>query len=527
MKKFRFLTFSIITFLLATLTFIPNKNNKEQYVRIENGVFKIDNDTFFPLMLNYVVEFRNPNGQFTLSPAQVYEDPQRYETNSKEAILNQLQGHFQLIREMGFNTLRICFDRICQDNHGHYYYIADGQKYYIAKDYPAIITGVKEMLTIAQKEDLLVMLLIKAPFDKELKKFTTLLLKALRNDPTLFAYDFFNEPLYFDNDPKRTKQEAYNIVNSWNNMLEKHAPHQLFTIGFSEPLEVFEWDPSILPVDFLAFHTYHPLRVPNEIYWFSTYTGKPWILGETGLPADNDSISYDEQRQFMREVYRYVRDCGGIGMGWWEFQEVPDSHFEAQYTALLNHEGITRTRGGHEIIGTVKPAVAEIADFAKYKPQKKWRAANYYNMMGYQNYLIRGKITDSKGQPIDGAVIRGWNKDWSIGQNTFSDSLGNYTLYSNDPCVHFEISACGMTKIKFSDHNICYRPANGYKTGDPLPDRDLEYHHISFQPFLKDTTAKNMNYYYHIFNFNDTLLHRYRLVGEIKTCKLSKLQIRK
>ena len=531
MKIYKTLIFITLAATLTLLTVLLQNDHtvKEEvsagFVRLEDGVFKLDQDTFFPLMLNYIVEFRNPDGHFTVSPDKSYDYIDRYESNTKEEIAHQMRGHFQLIKEMGFNTLRICFDRVGQDESGHYYYQADEQQYYLTRDYPAIIAGLEEMLKVAEDADLRVMLLIKAPMNKELKRFTAHLLHALRNNKTIFAYDFANEPLYFDDNPKRTKQEAYHIVDSWHKMMQKHAPHQLLTIGFAEPLEVFEWDPSLLPVDFLAFHTYHPLRVPNEIYWYSTYVGKPWMLGETALPADNDSISYDDQRQFMREVYRYLRDCGGIGMGWWEYQEVSASGFEARYTALLNHEGITRTReGGYEIIGTVKPAAAEIAHFADYQPQPKWQAVNYYNMMGYQNYLIRGQVVDKvTGQPIEGAVVRGWNEYWNVGQNTFTDSLGRFTLYSNDECVHFEISACGMTKLKFNDRTIQYQPVNGYVETEELPDRQLEYHQISYHPFL-NTSILDSNH--RIFNFNDSLLHRCRLVGEMKPCKLSKVTLK-
>ena len=120
----------------------------------------------------------------------------------------------------------------------------------------------------------------------------------------------------------------------------------------SEPIEIFEWDPSILPVDFVQIHTYHPLRIPNEIWWYSKYVGKPWIIGETALPSDNDSISYDLQARFVKEVYQYIIDCGGIGFGWWEFQDHinPGLNFEANYPGLLNHDGITTTKSGKEIV---------------------------------------------------------------------------------------------------------------------------------------------------------------------------------
>jgi hypothetical protein len=69
-------------------------------------------------------------------------------------------------------------------------------------------------------------------------------------------------------------------------------------------------------------HTYHPLRVPNEIYWYSKNVNKPWMIGETSLPADNDSISYSDQTQFLKEAYLRTKNCGGSGFGWWAFQDV-------------------------------------------------------------------------------------------------------------------------------------------------------------------------------------------------------------
>ena len=59
----------------------------------------------------------------------------------------------------------------------------------------------------------------------------------------------------------------------------------------------------------------------------------------------------------MREVYQRIIDCNGIGIGWWEFQELNFSHFQARYSGLLNHEGTTFTSDGkYKIIGTVNPA---------------------------------------------------------------------------------------------------------------------------------------------------------------------------
>ncbi|MBQ1654355.1 MAG: hypothetical protein II060_11255 [Bacteroidales bacterium] len=487
------------------------------FVRLTDSCFAIDDSAFYPLMLNYVVDFRDIDGEFVVSPAKYYENIGEYESNTKEGVYSQMSAHFELISELGFNTIRVCFDRFrCDDSARYAYYTAD-RKYYVDNDCDDILDGLSEMLRVAKQNNLRVMLLLKPPFEDQLKVFTQKMLERFSDNPTLFAYDFMNEPLYFDPSEHRDKLDAVSIVASWKKMRDDCAPKQLFTIGFSEPIEAFEWDASILPVDFVQIHTYHPLRVKNEIYWYSRYIGKPWMIGETALPADNDSITYEAQRSFMKEAYEYVRDCGGAGFGWWEFQECVDTHFEAQYTGLMNHEGITKTSSGKEIVGTLKPAVQEIHNFASYKPQEPKRPVNYYNMVGYENIAIKGRILDKETRkPIEGAVIRGWCANW-IGMNTYSDENGDFILYCNAPAVHFEISACGMSETKF-DQELQYKNISGinYDLND-LPNKNLEYHKISYHPFLKANAAD-------VFDFDAGKFDRYKFEADMGDIMLENIE---
>lgn len=496
---------------------VPDQQN-EGFVCLDEKTFMIDNEPFFPLMLNYVVSFRNTGSEFWLSPVRDYENPDIYESDTKAGTDAQINAHMQLIREMGFNSVRICFDRLVSTKTISYY-TADDRRLHITRDHKPIINALEHFLNIVAKHQLRVMLLIRAPVENhQIEDFTVHILERFKDNPVIFAYDFFNEPLYFDVTPlpgnAREKKDAWKIVTRWKQLMDHHAPNQLLTMGFAEPIEVFEWDPEILPVDFLAFHTYHPLRVPNEIYWFSKYISKPWMIGETALPADNDSISYEEQKLFFREVYRMVVDCGGSGLGWWEFQDIPGTYFEESFSGLLTNQGFTiTTEGKYNIQGTVKPAVEEIAGFKNYTPTHKCdRMVNYYNMLGYNNYVVRGKIINGKDNtPIEGAVIRGWNKWFGIGMNTFTDEEGNFTLYSNDECIHFEISAPGMTKLKF-DFNAEYRSLPGNDLAiDQLQNRNLEYQQISFQPFLITTDYNRPQY--GIFNFDSTKFNSAKFEG--------------
>ncbi len=490
--------FSIICliFLFANVscdTEKPNKENgqipKQDFIQLQNDKFTLNDSAFYPIMLNYKIEMRNINDTVVVSPAIYYENNNVFETNTPAEIQTQMCGHFQLIKELGFNTIRICADVIYK-NDSSYYFKSNDKITYLIKDSTKIYSAFDNMLSIAKENDLKVMLLIKFPLEPEIKEYTIGLLKHLKDNPTLFAYDFMNEPLYFDPQETRDKKDAFSIVHEWRNMVRDYAPYQLFTIGFSEPIEVFEWDPAVLPVDFIQIHTYHPLRVPNEIWWYSNYTNKPFMIGETSLPADNDSVDYNLQRNFIHEVYQYALNCNSIGFGWWEFQDLPGTHFEAEYSGLLNHEGTTKTKDGkYTIIGTLKPVAYEIAKLKKLKPQTPKQAVNYYNMVGYNNIVIRGKIVDKQtGNPIEGAVIRGWNKWWSVGLNTFTNENGEFTLYSNDFCEHFEISAPNKTKIKF-DKELQYNQLDESYSADNLPNQMLEYQKISYFPFLQNDSV--------------------------------------
>ena len=512
-----------VALISSTMLFLTNCNSTktdeicEDFVYIEDDVFKINDEIFFPLMLNYKVDVRKIGNDVVISPAKYYENDKIFESNTKEEINQQFSNHVELMKELGFNTIRICLDVVGKDDKGVYFGSSDGAIY--LKEYQdQINNGIADMLDVVKSHDMKVMLLLKPPFDKEVEDFCISVFKRFADNPTIFAYDLMNEPLYFDLEPNRTKQDAVNIVKHWKKLLSQYSPNHLFTIGFSEPIEIFEWDPSILPVDFVQIHTYHPLRIPNEIWWYSKYVGKPWIIGETALPSDNDSISYDLQARFVKEVYQHIIDCGGIGFGWWEFQDHinPGLNFEANYPGLLNHDGITTTKSGKEIVGTLKPAAFEFEKLHQLKPQKSTRPVNYFNMLGYENYVIKGKIISDK-KPVEGAVIRGWNQYWKVGMNTYSDENGNFTLYSNDSCVHFEISAPELEKVKFDSRNLNlkYKRIDGKEHDfSDLENVMLEYHKISFYPFMKNDTV--------LFEFNGDLFNKAKFETDMGTIELRK-----
>ena len=348
---------------------------------------------------------------------------------------------------------------------------------------------------------------------KDWQSYTKGLLRHLADLPALWAYDFFNEPLYFDPDPDRDKLEAVRIVAEWRHWVRSYAPHQLFTVATAEPIEVFEWDPSMLPVDFVEMHTYHPLRVKSEMWWYSHYCGKPWMIGETGLPADNDSVPYRWQSRFLMETMLWAKQLGAVGYGWWEFQDCHDGvNFEAQYTGLRNSQGQR------------KPAVFALKkalDHCSEANANCQQPVNYNNMLAYSNIRVTGRVIDKdSGHPVEGAVVRGWNDDWSVGMNTFSDRQGRFTLYSNDYNVHFEISAPGMSRQKFDKRDVKYQNV-GNLNPDSLPDRSREYQQIDYRQYMNGYSGKQT-----VFNMDFDPLHftRHSLQGDMGTIKLHHLK---
>ncbi len=451
--------------------FVSRQTQSKGFVYIENQHFMLDGDEWFPLMLNYKVDIRKINDSLYILPASYYQN-------------DDLNTDFQQISAMGFNTIRICLDIIDED-----------------EDSLQLYRATERMLDAAEASGLKVMLLIKRPLEEYWLSYTEGLLKRFQDNTTLWAYDFFNEPLYFDPVEGRGKNEAYHIVKHWRQMMDDFAPHQLFTIGFAEPIEVFEWDPSILPVDFVEIHTYNPMRVAAEMRWYSYIcTQKPWMVGETGLPVDNDSVPYWEQIQFLQTTYLLARQYGAAGYGWWEYRDCPQGvNFEAQFTGLFDANG------------QAKPAAALISQLTSLSFPKDDHQVptNYYNMLGYKNIRLTGKVVDAKsGHPLPHALVRGWTETW-IGMNTYSDSLGNFTLYSNDYILHFEVSAPGKNTIKFDKSKDIYGISDVHN--HKMTNKDLEYQSIDYHWLLNDDTD--------IFSFDKKEFEQSLLVidiGEIR-----------
>ncbi|MCX7953875.1 MAG: carboxypeptidase-like regulatory domain-containing protein [Bacteroidales bacterium] len=512
-------------FLLSVVSLvIISCNNKKKFVKIIDNKFYICDTIFYPIMINYCVTIRELENKYFISPIRDYEDPSIFEGNTYTEAINILKLHLKIMQDLGFNSIRIIphFDISRFDDTVRFcVYRGQGKvRYNLSKYKKLIFEAFDNFLEILNDYNFKIMIVFEPPLNVQIEDFLKEFLKRYSDNSKIFAYDLFNEPLYFDRKNGayyyRDKKEVKEITNYWRKIIKENAPNHLFTIGFSEPIEVFAWDPTIIPVDFIQFHTYHPLRVPNEIYWYTHYTNKPCMIGETSLPADNDSISWSDQVKFLFDVYKVAISYGCIGFGWWQFQEVRWGGFEHDYTAIISRDGDT-VINNYKFKGKFKPVAFKFKDLKNIKPEKNLsKFCNYYNMLGYNNFVIYGRIVDKlTNKPIEGALIRGWTKWWDIGANTYSNENGEFTLYSNAKFVNFRISAPGKTCIAFEKELTYENLDKNFLTDHNLPLMNLEYHSISFQPFL-DSSKHD----WFLFNFDCNKFNKAKFKADLGTIYL-------
>lgn len=539
--------FIIPFFILSILIYsCESDSERSQRVAKENGFiylndkeFMLGDSVFFPVMMNYMVDFMEVGEEIIPVPNVQYDSLNIHIGTSKEEWLGQLENHFELLNKLGFNSIRLVgYNSDKYDDSGKllinlYDRFGNYNKVKFTSFNEKFENAIKKVIDLSAKHQLKVMILLPNHRQNEFEEksrieFIKSTYALLKNNNNVFSYDLCNEPLYFDKsdallgvDQSRSKYSALQLVKEWKKLKDSLAPYQLSTIGFGEPLEAFEWDPSILPLDFVSFHTYNPLRVPNEIYWWSKYVDKPLIISETSLPSDNDSILYTAQSDFMEAAFKRAVDCGISGFGWWQFQDVYwGDNFEHNYTALLDHKGITYLKDSSKAIyGSVKPAGWKLKHLLDYQPSNDCICYNNYrNIVGYKNYRVDGYIIDSlSNKPIEGAIIRGYIDDWTIASNTFTDENGHFSLYSNDKMINLHITALGYEMI-YMYNGVEYEEVNPKAQ---LSDIQLEYQNVHYKNYLENDSTNSNG----IFTFKKDEFNQYKFFGELNIITLNRLNL--
>lgn len=438
------------------------KFKPEDFVSINGKRFNLNGKDFYPIIINYLAGLQTDGKDLWPCPAIDYTIDAEKNVVSKDSAIIKLRADFNLIKKMGFNAVRVCrigegelvndsntYTNIsvrAEIGNGNFTSIIISNKESYKKYFDAISILLNEINNAGLKAILLTPLLpdVKST-ETRFKNFAS----YFKNEATIMAYDLFNEPLYFDhkNMAPRTKEEVCEITKRWDKILKENDSNHLSTIGLEGIREVFAWDPNILKVDFLSLHPYEyePEQVRNEIYWYGKYITKPWIIGETSLPADNDSVTYVEQKQFAKKTLKQSINCGSWGYSWWQYKDVDWHVFHPNFMGVITRTGKTAiTKDSLIILGTPKPLVEE---FKNANPSAVIKDScmclkNYYNYTTNDKFILAGRVVDNKSnQPIEGAVILAWNDNWSHSYHTITKSDGSFELTSHYPFYHWIASA--------------------------------------------------------------------------------------
>jgi hypothetical protein len=448
------------------------------YVSIVDGRFSLNGKAYFPKVINFPVTLRQKDSLLWPSVYIGYMPGNRFTHEDPQRSARELKAYLEVIAESGFNALRIVgigeaevADRMTGrvhfkvsrgDDHNARLYLRtplEQERYFSA---------IRSLIKAVESAGLHVIFTTRnfqeAP---ETEEHLARLCAKMKNERSILAFDFFNEPLYFDSLAREDKSPVYYITKKWHEIVKRNSPHHLSTIGLACQRELFEWDPNLMQVDFISFHPYEyePDQVRNELYWYKRFVNKPWIIGETGIPAENDSVPYMNQVLFARKTLQRNIDCGGMGYSWWQFKDVDWGDYHQNYLGVFNGNSFTTNRNGDTIPGSAKPVVQEIAAF---DPMGKRQAcdclSNYYNFGSHTAFRITGKLLDEDGNPLEGGGALAWDQWWINHHFTTTKPDGSFELYSEYPFYHWMVSASRHEMIR----KDC-KPDTAFIAGNGIP----------------------------------------------------------
>lgn len=456
MKKYSIL---FVLFSVAAIIFLWfTSDSKKQFISIKENKFVLDGKEFYPVAVNYLLSFQTDGSSIWPSPSNHYGNSSKFLYTTRDSCLLQLKADMELIKEMGFNTIRLgmepSFNAETKElSMGMQMGRERDTTLILSKgDYNPFLNALEELFATIDSAGLKVIFLTRIlPGEAITEDHIIKIALHFRNNPTILAYDFFNEPLYFDT-PERPKKEIFNLVRGWRTIMTRYAPNHLCTIGLEGIREVFEWDPNILDIDFVSLHPYEyePDQVRNEIYWYGKYIEKPWIIGETSLSADDDSVSYEDQKNFAHKTFAQSYNCGAAGYSWWQYKDVEWHSYHANYMGVVNVKGETKTKKSNlVVIGTPKPVVDVFKNFDATSPKDSCICLeNYYNYSPNKDFKIKGILLDEDNDPIQGGVILAWNEWWTHSYHTVTKEDGSFELYSNYPFYHWMASATKYSMVR-------------------------------------------------------------------------------
>jgi hypothetical protein len=442
---------------------------------------------FRPCVCNYAVNFRlsltsgqyfiTPDGQYStwfgdgrpgfppygLDPSELIPFGGRWFIGTETDCANKLDSDLALLARSGFNTLRIVGISPTFDSGGLTYGIAP-IAYASLSSYLLLL---KALLSKMASHDLKAILLIgngNQWQQPELwRQFLRDVCGALSDNPTVLAYDLYNEPAWsYPTGPltpviDKLATSHWVADSYWT--IKSVAPRHLVTLGMTTPEDVFEWDPALIQVDFVSHHFYaganagtmSPVatamdEIASMLYWAKETSVRSWIIGETGFagkdrtnypfPVDSGVGSEPDQKAYVDFTLQRSLDCGCDGYSWWEYQEIKAGNDFTDYMGLVTKTNLDPT---NMLVASEqqKPALSSFSAYEGLAPNPAAavKPANYANpdVATLIYPVLAGTVFDQAGQPVLDASVRckldngNARVFW-----TLSESGGSFTLFASD-----------------------------------------------------------------------------------------------
>ncbi len=487
-----------------TTLLVYENNEFLNYISISDTGFADGHQRFYPMVMNYSMDVHahsSSKGPCAMVRPRAgyhpeYGDGQGENLSPWSAdpmkAMNTIRTHFSVIKQMGFNTLRITGFTATD-----YYNEGEGFHTWSRIDLsntPAgnqniqecIVPLMRAVIKAAEEEQLRVILLLSAVeslHEHQVNLFDQVAL-GLQDEKALMAIDIFNEPLYSDHG-EYTKQETKEFVRDYNEAIRSASPNQLTTIGLSHYKIVQEWDPEMLDVDFLSFHIYPYWsknlskleRFDAKFQWIEKNITKPWIIGETGLntakgcePLNFSWGNLSDQLEFMNYSLERAREAGAWGYSWWSYQDMAFPPGKIEGTCNVTDYGLVDRSDtfffdalGDTVVGLLKHAMEDLPfhEFLSDDPyglhgdyQLPEPGDVYYNI----DYLptkehVEGSVATANGEPIEGAIVTLFNTGNGVKYATFTRPNGSFKLYTGwtdvleFPEYELKVTAVRMTTV--------------------------------------------------------------------------------
>jgi hypothetical protein len=468
---------------LIFIIFITEILAQSSFVNVNCNNFELNGNSFQPLVCCYRIRFTKDyiNNNFYLSPDWNYSTypnwgspsdvggPGRFffsQTNDKGVSLTKVQQDMAKIKSLGFNTIRI---DIAPVNNNGILEIPTGS-------YESYFTIVDQLLGFINTQNLKVIFLVGPDKGWEVhesfKSYLEIISSHFKNNTSILGYDLCNEPFrFFYNNNVNDKYKISNWVTEWCYAIKKNDQNHLITIGLTDSDNTINWDPLIMPIDFVSFHFYgrsenlqtSKERISSDIYWAAKTIKMPWIIGEIGFSGSNLNVddpnlvvgSENDQANFAIYSMQKSLDCKCKGYTWWQYQNIMMNDPWENNLGLINFYGINGFTDE-----TNKQAANVISSFWNMSSNTNncTKPSNYYNRYNYTSIDKTGRVIGNNGLPVENAVIMGWKQ---IGTtyayySTYSDANGYFTLRSNTPGYSIYtmwISFPGYSVVKVNNPN--------------------------------------------------------------------------